>query len=229
MNSTRPILRALWFSTALSLIASLQPAHAATFTYDLTFVDSQGNPVGTGAFSYDSEKVVVVRTPNPYSSAYVAGKDDPLRPDYIPPSSGLWQVAQYPNPLTSFIARLPGRNWSLEDLFLSWWDPDAAAIASSFGCSRSGCGISAQWFGGSIAGFAPGQFGMFAQTSLEQGTYTGSFISAVIPSSPDSFTSGTWFATARSAEAVPEPTTVFGAIAFGTSCLLYKAKRKSNK
>lgn len=220
-------LTGLSLSLAVSLSLTTPSALAATLTYDLTFVNGRGNLVGTGEFSYNPGNVVVVRSPAPYSSAYVAGKDDPIRPDYIPAIPGLWQVITYPNPLTNFVARLPGRDWSFGDLFLSWWNPDAPTTVNSFGCSRAGCGITAQWFGGSALGVVPGQFAMFGGRLQGEDTYTGSFISAVIPATPNSFVGGTWTATPRS-EAVPEPATILGAIAFGTGCWLYRAQRQSD-
>lgn len=212
-------LTVLAATTALNLVAFVPPILAATLTYDLTFIDWQGTAIGTGEFSYDPDQVVVVRTPMPYSSAYVAGKDEPIRPDYIPPAPGLWQVTTYPNPLTHFVARLPGRDWNFSDLFLAWWNPAATSTLGSFGCSRAGCLVSNQWFAGSSTGLTPGQFAMFGGSPQSEDTYSGSFISAPLPSFPGSFTAGTWIATSRS-HAVPEPTTVLGAIVFGAGWLL---------
>jgi len=218
--------RSLNLSTVISLISvTLQPAEAATLTWDLTFFDTTGSLVGTGEFSYDTEQVVVVRSPQPYSDAYVAGKDEPLRPDYIPPIPGLWQVNRYPNPLVNFVARLPGRDWSFSDLFLAWWNPDAPGIVNSFGCSRAGCGLFGQWFAGSTGGFAPGQFVMFGGRSQPDDSVIGSFISSVFPPPPPpSPIGGSWVAVQRS-EAIPEPTTVLGAIAFGTGCVIAKLRK----
>ncbi|EKQ70470.1 hypothetical protein OsccyDRAFT_0759 [Leptolyngbyaceae cyanobacterium JSC-12] len=225
MHVTRQSLPLLSAGIVLGLTSIVIPsAEAATLTWDLTFFDTTGNLVGTGEFSYDTEKVVVVRSPRPYSDAYVAGIDEPLRPDYIPPIPGLWQVDRYPNPLVSFIARLPGRDWSFSDLFLAWWDPNATGIVNSFGCSRAGCGLLGQWFAGSAGGFIPGQFVMFDGRPQSDHSVIGSFISAVIPTSPTSFTSGSWVAMQRS-EAIPEPSTILGAIAFGTGWMITKLRK----
>jgi hypothetical protein len=194
-----------------------QPAEAAILSWSLTFT-AGGNQVGTGEFSYDDEKVAVVRTPPRAfsdSDIYIAGQDDPIRPDFLFPP---FPITKYPNPLVNFVANLPGKQWTLN--FASWWAPAGpGSLLGSFQCGRSGCGVADQWFGGSTLGLAPGQFAMWGGTPVADDTYTGTFASRPVPST-NSPLFGTWTATA-----VPEPTTMAGAVMFGVSWLLAKKQR----
>jgi len=204
---------------SLSAIAS-RPATAAVLDWSLIFTDSQGVEIGTGGFSYDTDQVVVVRSPGFYADAYVAGSNDPLRADFIPSLPGLFEVTKKPNPLVSFMANLPDRNWSFADIprGLAWWNPTATGALENFGCTRTTCGVAGQWFAGSPFGNAPGQFAMFGGTAQPDGTYIGSFVSA-FTSGPGPI-SGTW-----TAQAVPEPTTITGAVVVGIGYFVAKAKR----
>lgn len=193
----------------LVLIAS-QPAEAAILSWTLTFT-SNSTIVGTGEFSYDDEKEVVVRLPFPPDS-YIGDKGAPLRPDFVGP----YNITRYANPVVGFTANLPGQNWGLG--FPLWWDPEGPSLLGSFLCSRATCAIGSQWFAGSTSGLPPGQFAMTGGKALEDGSYTGSFVSAPIPDGP--FTSGVW-----TAQAVPEPTTMAGTALFGAGYLLFKRRR----
>ncbi|MDX2228239.1 MAG: hypothetical protein NW220_01285 [Leptolyngbyaceae cyanobacterium bins.349] len=211
-------LIAAYIALGLTTIGA-ESAAAATLTWTLTFT-SNDTVIGTGEFSYDDAKVVVVRSPQPYSDYYIADKDDPIRPDFIPPFPGLWTVTRYPNPLVSFIANLPGQTWTLN--FPSWWAPEGpGSLLGSFQCGRSGCLTANQWFAGSTLGLAPGQFAMFGGTPIAADRYSGTFVSAPIPSSPTSLVSGTWTATA-----VPEPITLAGAAIAGTGYWLSRKRPK---
>ncbi len=200
-------------------IADSQPAQAALLTWNLTF-ESGGVQVGTGEFTYDTDQVALVRQPMPYSAAYVADKDAPLREDFVPPAEypGLWTVTRYANPVVNFVARFPEVNWTLTNI-AAWFDPSTPGILGYFGCSRYGCYTSNTWFGGSPSGAAPGQFLMDNARALDNGSYTGWFISVPIPGTSNSIRSGTWTATAT---AVPEPATIAGAVLFGAGCLVRK-------
>jgi hypothetical protein len=220
MKISSPLMILAKVSMILTMVLIMaRSAEAAILSWSLSFTSGSNNSqVGAGAFSYDDEKVVVVRSPAPYWDFYIADKDAPIRPDFIPPFPGLWTVTKYPNPIVSFVANLPERTWNI--FTPSWWNPDAPTLLGYLGCSRGSCGVSPQWFAGSPLGMAPGQFAMFGGTLGEDSNYRGSFISAPVPSSPNSFVSGTWTATA-----VPEPTTVAGAVIFGAGCLIARKKR----
>jgi hypothetical protein len=216
----------LGFCIGLSILAiDVSPSQAVTLEWSLTFSDNTGAQVGGGGFSYDDAKEVVVRSPMPYSDAYIGDKGALLRSDFEPPFPGLWRVNRYANPLTSFTATLPGRTWSLQDGgAVNWFDPSFSSPLGSFGCSRTSCSTAGQWFLGSPTGFAPGQFAMFNGTQLSDGSYEGSFISAPISGLAGSLISGTW-----RANAVPEPTTVLGAVVFGVGYGASKMRRSRQK
>mgnify|MGYP002776988367 CR=1 FL=1 len=199
-------------------IAPSQPAQAALLTWNLTF-ESNGVQVGTGEFSYDTDKVAIVKQPMPFSAAYIADQDAPLREDFVPPAEypGLWTVTRYANPIVNFVARFPEVNWTLTNI-AAWFDPSTPSILGYFFCGRSGCGITDNWFGGSPSGFAPGQFLMYNAQASANGSYIGSFVSVPTIGTPGSLRSGTWTATA----AVPEPATIAGVVLFGAGCLARK-------
>jgi hypothetical protein len=200
------------------LIAQARSVEAAVLQWSLTFFNQQGDQVGSGEFSYDTDLVAVVKTPDPYSDAYIAGKDEPLRPDFIPPIPGFWDVTRYPNPLVSFTAELPSQTWQITQT--SWFNNvGPGSLLGSFGCTRTDCRVASQWFAGSIAGFAPGQFVMFGGAGGGD-RFTGSFLSAPIPAPPGVFTSGTWVA-----EAVPEPATVVGTLLVSAGYLASRKRR----
>jgi len=221
MISTK-LLGCLITCAALSALAiDAAPASAAVFQWTLTFT-SGGTQIGSGEFSYDPDRVVVVRSPGIYFDAYIASKDAPLRPDFVANPPGLFQVTKYPNPLSSFTASLPNRTWTLADIpgGFAWWNPTASGVLGSFTCSRGSCAVAPQWFAGSTLGLAPGQFVMFDGVEQADGSYIGSFISAAT-SSPAPI-SGTW-----TAQAVPEPTTIAGAVLFGAGFLTARKKRST--
>ena len=219
MSFTSRLLKLAPIGVALSVaITNVRSAEAMNLVYDLSFF-TNGVQVGSGQFSYDPDLAVFVRLPTPVAAAYVAGVDDPIRPDFIPPFPGLWTVTRYPNAVTSFFADLPTRRWVISEF--SWLDlsTDGSVSLGTFVCGRSGCGVVAQWFAGSSLALPPGQFAMFGDRQLSADSFTGRFISAPIPSTPTSFVAGTWVATA-----VPEPTTVAGAILVGVGLLASKIK-----
>jgi hypothetical protein len=221
MPTTQRALSLITTSTVLSLaLVNAQSAEAAILPWSLTFLDNSGVQVGTGAFSYDDEKVVVVREGQPFTAFYIGGKDDPIRPDFIP---GPWTLTVFPNPVESFVANLPGVSWDLT--FTSWWAPEGPrSTLGSFQFTRPGLGlVSDTWFGGSPAGFPPGQFVMFGGQPLGDNRYSGGFISAPVASPPSSFVSGRWIATP-----VPEPTTLAGAAMVGTGLLVARKRRSSH-
>jgi hypothetical protein len=218
MNHTKIACRFALCAGLSVTTLNIQPAYAATLEWSLTFT-SNGVDIGTGSFSYDDTKEIVIRTSPPFYDSYIGDKGAPLRSEFespFPEFPDFWKIERYANPLTSFTATLPGRTWTLSDGPQNWFE----STLGSFGCSRTSCNVASQWFFGSSAGFSPGQFVMLGGQAAD-GSYQGSFISAVLSSTPGTFTSGTW-----RANAVPEPTTLLGTVVFGAGYVAAKLRRR---
>ena len=211
--------------TGLGILISTVPVTAATITFDLDFFDDGGTEVGDGQFSYDDETATCVEL-SPVGDCFQEPSEDP---------NDFNDVFFVENALTNFSATINGEDWDLG--YITWWgDDESGQLPGYQATSRYGIFINEnRWF------FGDGYFGerqlsigitQFSDTSGE-----GSWNQDVVPpGGGNPFAgAGTWEATrvgttpepsipAPSSEAVPEPSTVFGALVamiFG-----YFAKRR---
>jgi hypothetical protein len=192
--------------TALSVasVASLAiaaPAQAASLTWDVNFI-SNGSSVGSGLFSFD---------PTSVSSVPTGPESDPTSPTYT--GVPITQVIE------SFSAVVQGVNWSGPNSY-TWIDKTTGVLKSA----RAARGqivpsIGEGWYLGDLIGDR--QFTMNGRQTSESaisGTWS-QFLAPLVspPGSPPSglLGSGSWSATLRTADAVPEPTTLVGLLVAG--------------
>lgn len=210
--------------TGLGILASAIPVSAATITFDLDFFDDSGTEVGDGEFSYDDEASTCFELS-------VAGdcSREPLEdPDDFN------DVFFVENALTDFSATIDGEDWS--GAYGRWWsDDESGQLPGEQSASRYGISIGENsWFFGDDD-FGTRQFVMDSTQSSD--TYgEGNWLQEVVPSGGgDPFAGlGTWQATRVGtvsepsvsapsvsepsvsepsvSEAVPEPSTIFGAL-----------------
>ena len=204
--------------TGLGILASAIPVSAAAITFDLDFFDDNGTQVGDGEFSYDDEASTCFEL----SFAGDCSREPSEDPnDYN-------DVFFVENALTDFSATINGEDWS--GAYGHWWsDDESGQISGEQSASRSDIFINDnRWFFGDSF-FGEGEMIMdFTQSSDNSGE--GSWLQEVVPpGGGDPFAgSGTWQATRvgtvseplsepsvsapSSSEAVPEPSTIFGAL-----------------
>ena len=212
--------------TGLGILASAIPVSAATITFDLDFFDDSGTQVGNGEFNYDDEALTCFE----YSEVGDCSREPLEDPDDYN------DVFFVENTLTDFSATINGEDWS--GAYGHWWSDDKSGqLPGEQSASRYGISIGENsWFFGDVE---PGirQFVMdFTQSSDTSGE--GSWLQEVVPSGGGNpfAGSGTWQATRvgtvsepsvpapSPSEAVPESSTIFGALVamvFG-----YLSKRK---
>lgn len=218
--------------TGLGILASAIPVSAATITFDLDFFDDSGTQVGDGEFSYDDEASTCFE----FSIAGDCSREPLEDPnDYN-------DVFFVENALTDFSATINGEDWS--GAYGHWWgDDESGQLPGEQSISRYGIFINDnRWFFGD-GDFGERQFVMdFTQSSDTYGE--GDWLQEVVSSGGgDPFAgSGTWQATRvgiesepsvpapSPSEAVPEPSTIFGALVamvFGYFCKRRLARTKA--
>lgn len=199
--------------TGLGILISTVPVTAATITFDLDFFDDSGTEIGDGQFSYDDEASTC------FESSVVG--DCSREPSLNP--NDFNDVFFVENALTDFSATISGEDWS--GAYGHWWsDDEIGQLSGEQISSRYGISLADnQWF------FEEGDFGTeqfamnFTQSSDTSGE--GNWLQNVVPSGGGNpfAGAGTWQATrvgtapepsvpVPSSEAVPEPSTVFGAL-----------------
>ena len=191
------------FTIGLSITAGLfvpQSAHAAILTYDVIF-SSSNVQVGTGEFSYDTDKTVTV-------SYFVPG---------VSPPNKLLDIS---NPLTSFAASILGVQW--QGVGQPKWLDSSLNFRGSIS-DRSPAFLVDYWaFGKPPTAFGGGLLRLSGQ-GAEVGVLKGFWFQANLPQ----LGSGNWTATLRDSEAVPEPSTMLGATLVGFGYLVRKKLRQS--
>jgi hypothetical protein len=215
--------------TGIGILASAIPVSAANITFDLDFFNDSGTEVGDGEFSYDDEALTCFE----YSEVGDCSREPSEDPDDDDYYNDVFYVE---NALTNFSATINGEDWS--GGYGHWWsDDESGQLPGEQSASRYGISIGEnRWFFGDVD-FGTRQFVMdFTQSSDTSGE--GNWLQNVVPpGGGDPFAgSGTWQATRvgtesessvpapSPSEAVPESSTIFGALAamvFG-----YLSKRK---
>lgn len=206
--------------TGLGILISTVPVTAATITFDLDFFDDSGTQVGDGQFSYDDEETLsCYQITNSFEC-------DLQSTDILIDEFGeIPEPTVISNALTDFSANIDGIDWDYGDAYLTWWGDDSTGQQpGQISVSRNGSfAESNYWFFGD--GFTgTEQFAMNFDSSSD--TFgEGDWFQSIVPSVSGlpSENSGPWQATrvgtapepsvpAPFSEAVPEPSTVFGAL-----------------
>ncbi len=193
------------FTIGLSITAGLvvpQSADAAILTYDVVFSASNAQ-VGTGEFSYDTDKTLTV-------SYFATGESPPNK------------LLDIFNPVTSFAATILGVEWQGVGQ-TKWIDPSLGFRGLI--ADRSPAFLVDYWaFGKPPTAFGGGLLRLSGKEA-EAGVLEGSWFQASLPQL--GISSGNWTATLRGSEAVPEPSTMLGTTLMGFGWLIRKKVAQS--
>ncbi|MBW4669739.1 MAG: hypothetical protein KME60_20570 [Cyanomargarita calcarea GSE-NOS-MK-12-04C] len=206
-----------------------QPAQAATLFWDLNFFDSTGTLVGNGEFTSEPDKTVVGTTLR-------LGSNFP----YYPLIEENFEIQNY---LTNFSANIVGRKW----LDSSTQPPNQVTWLDSYEGTKElrssglrydpNVSIANNWEIGGKGGdspFNPIRQALFLEgKGLEENqVWGGSWLERIVEEDRGIRvieTTGTWRATVRNLQSVPEPDTVLGIATFGLACFFLRGVASSKK
>jgi hypothetical protein len=202
----------------LNVSLATQPALASTLFWDLNFFNDNGVEVGTGEFTSEPDKTALASTFAPY-----------LQPNFVERS---FEVENY---LTSFSVKILRNERKIEtfsDKTRTWIDPSIGTrqiVSAPFNSLPRI--IKDDWrFGerGLISTYGPYTEGLFMEGKQQNSNniLAGSWLELrYLPFSrkfgfPPIKNTGSWRATVRNPQTVPESSTVLGLATFGLGCLL---------
>jgi hypothetical protein len=189
--------------TVISLtFVSLKPAYSTSFS--LKFLNDSGQQVGSGAFSYEDNKIICVEATSDPTACNPPGGSPPNKEIFVS------------NALNSFSATISGVKF--RQSYIAWWADPARNQQAGFQYRSPLIGPSYPTF--SIAyggwGFDSGNY-MFPFPAISikidptSDTLLGTGTWSAVLSGTTSLGSGTFVAT-NTAIAVPEPLTLLGSI-----------------
>lgn len=203
-------------ATLVGAIALATPSHATSVDYDLKFFGDNGEVVGMGKFSHESElfeKEICLLT-----RSFSCNSDSQTLK--ITSEDGLFRVTSFSSTIRGLTFSQFFNDVNQDDEYLFWRNVEDNPLASLRGCTSRDCFR----FGGTKTFSENSWFdGVFFNeySALQEMTATG-WRSAVlggsfVPPEARFDLSGTWTATRRTAtpESVPEPASIFGLMALG--------------
>lgn len=189
----------------MTVLTSTPSVQAATLFYDLNFFDDSGEQVGSGSFSYDDTAPFEGTFEHPFTQLEFVDIDT---------SEGWYK-------LQSFEAQINGINWDITDSVggddAVFWRPfetekPASVIRDRFGLPYKRPGT---WLFGDTR---------FLPSLLVE---SDSWIQLAM-NTPTGIIFGSWEATQRLTTPVPEPSSIFSLIIFGTGSLIMASKTCKN-